>query len=416
MNTKRTVLYIIGFLAIILAPIHGAEASGIDAEVEAKRLLERLAATKVPADHPLIPKMKSEIEKGRWYPAADLAMTHPGFLNVTVKQMALKMSTREETIQQDFNDFAAFFVGLVRDDLDARQLLTGNFQYIGDASRAPAGVTIRSEYDTHIVRSNDHFRDMDRLNIDLSRMLVKKSGQMLLQTQTNSLIYNPDPAGVLTSRTFMMSQAAAGTNRRPVEYTFREFMCAPIETWADTSASDARIGRDIDRHPGGDHTKFQVSCKGCHTGMDGFRGAFAKWDIGNGFILNRDIQVNAQGVPQGGVSNKLNANSNVFAAGFVTTDNSFVNNAMGSANYTKFGWRSNSTSGYGVKDFAGMVANSKRFSECMVKRVFESVCRRELSIEDNLNFVKEHALKFEEKGYNIKSLYALVSVTPECVE
>lgn len=387
----------------------------LDADREAKRLLERIAGTKVPGDHPLLPQIKNHIQSGRWYQAADVAMQHPDFLNVTVKQMALKMSTRDESITTQFNDFAAAFIGVVRDDRDARNLLMGNFQYIGDIDKAPQGVNIRSEYSSHIVKSNDHYADLDSFKVDLGQILKPLSGQMILQSRTDTLVYNPDPAGVLTSRAFMSAHTTAGTNRRPVEFTFRQFMCSPIEEWADTAVSDSRIGRDIDRYPGGDHTRFQVSCKGCHTVMDGFRGAFSKWNLGNGFISNRDVQLNGDGSITGGVEGKLNQNSGVFPNGYVTVDNSFVNNARGPANAARFGWRGDVTGGYGVKDFGQMVANSSRFSECMVKRVFESVCRKEISFEQHGGYIKYYAESFEKQKYSLKNLYRLVAVTEECV-
>ena len=92
----------------------------LDARAEAKKLLERISGVRVPADHPSIPIMKAQIEQGLWYDAAYVAMEHPNFLNLTVKQMALKMSNREESFQVDLNDFAASFIGIVRDDVDGR--------------------------------------------------------------------------------------------------------------------------------------------------------------------------------------------------------------------------------------------------------------------------------------------------------
>lgn len=408
-----TTLFKYILLSIVLWPL---ASNAIDVDKEAKRLLERLAGTKVPGDHPLLPRIKSHISSGQWNQAAEVAMEHPNFLNVTVKQMALKMSTREETIQIGLNDFATTFIGIVRDDRDARTLLTGNFQYLADTSKLPNGVTVRAEYKDHVVKSNNHFTDLDRLNINLAEVLTSIDGQFLLQNSTDTVVYNPDPAGVITSKAFMGAHTTAGTNRRPVEFTFRQFMCSPIEDWADSAASDIRIGRDIDRYPGGDHTKFQVSCKGCHTVMDGFRGAFAKWNFNNDMITNRDVQVNGQGVVQGGVEGKLNANTNVFPNGFVTTNNSFVNNARGPANEKKFGWRGpNLDSGFGVKDFGRIVSNSSRFSECMVKRVFESACRKQISFDNKADFLKYYASQFEQQNYSIKKLYSLVSVTEECV-
>ena len=75
----------------------------------------------------------------------------------------------------------------------------------------------------------------------------------------------------------MAAHAIAGTNRRLVEYSFREFTCMPIDKWADASGPDTYIGRDVDRFPGGVHQKFTTTCRACHSGMDSLRGAFARY-------------------------------------------------------------------------------------------------------------------------------------------
>lgn len=404
------------FTGILVHSMHASAQEISEARFQAKKLLERVAGVKVAGDHPLLDRMEPLISQLKWQEAAAVATEHPDFLNTTIKQMGLKMSTVEEAITVPMNDLTAYLMGVVRDDVDARELLTGNYTYIGDYRKVPASFgRFRADPLSHMVESNDHFLDLGDLRLDIGSLLTRIEGQMVRQNSTSSIVFNPDPAGVLTSRSFISAHTIAGTNRRPVEFTFRQFMCTPIEEWADTTASDARIGRDIDRYPGGDHTMFQVSCKGCHTGMDGFRGAFAKWDFGGGVILNRDVQRRSDGSPEVGVVGKMNQNGNTFTSGYVTTDNSFVNNARGPANEARFGWRGEATSGFGVKGFGKMVAESSRFSECMVKRTFEAVCRKEISIDEKTAFIKDHAKKFEEAGYNLKKLAQWVAVTQECV-
>lgn len=382
---------------------------------EAKKLLERITGTKVSVDNPRLVQMKQLAAAGNWLGAAQIATSDPNFLNVTVKEMAQKMSTREESIQAGLNDFVATFIGMVRDDTDARKILTGDFFYRADTNKLPSGVNVRSDFQVDLVQSNNHYSDLDKITVDIASVLIKEPGQIVMQPYTNTIVYNPDPAGLLTTRSFMFSHAVAGTNRRPVEFAFRQFMCAPLDDWADTTASDARIGRDIDRFPGGDHNKFQTSCKGCHTVMDGFRGAFAKWHVDGNTVINFD----AAGTSSvrnftNGVVNKMNANNSVFPAGFVTRDNSFVNNARGPANQSQFGWRGAADQGFGVKAFGEMLANSSRFSECMVKRAFEAVCRRPLNFADHSAFIKDQARRFETQSYNMKKLFQMVALSKEC--
>ncbi len=407
------------FLILLACAIVSFRAAPVLAqtEVETKKLLERLSGTKVPFDDARLEKMKAQTAAGNWQGAAEIATSDPNFLNVTIKQMAQKMSTRDESIAAGLNDFVTFFMGVVRDDMDARKLLTGDFFYMADVSKLPADITVRADLQTDFVQNNNHYSDLDRVALDIGAILKKESGQMLLQTSTNTIVYNPDPAGLLTTRTFINAHAIAGTNRRPVEFTFREFMCLGIDEWSDTTVSDARIGRDIDRFPGGDHTKFQVSCKGCHTGMDGFRGAFAKWNLIDGRPVQFDAmnEANYSGFSDG-IAAKMNGNGTVFFNGFVTKDSSWVNNARGPANESLLGWRGMADGGFGVKSFGEAVSNSSRFSQCLVKRAFEAVCRHELVIKDRKGYVQEQVTRFESNKYNLKKLFQSVALSKECAQ
>jgi hypothetical protein len=382
-------------------------------QIKAKRLLERLSSTKVPADHPLLLQMSARIDSGDDLGAAELATTHPNFLNTTVKLMALKMSTREETIRIEFNDFAASMIGVTRDGVDARQLLQGNFYYTADATKIPMGITIKSDLKDDILKSNNHYRDLENPAIDIGSVLVPVVGQKVVDG-ADVVVDNPDPAGILTSRAFMGAHAIDGTNRRPVEYTFREFMCIPIQEWADTKAVDLRVGRDIDRFPGGDHMKFQTTCKGCHTQMDSLRGAFAKWDFQGQRIISGGVANRGGNYSADGVSNKLNKNGTVFPGGYVTKDDSFVNNSRLPANEATFGWRGETT-GNGVKGFGTMVSNSRRFSQCMVKRVYDAVCRTNLKIDKNMSFIAAQAVGFEQNNYNMKTLFKQIAISQQCL-
>jgi hypothetical protein len=379
---------------------------------QAKKLLERLSSTKVPIDDPRLLQMTPLLLAGQWQQAAEIATTHPGFLNLTVKQMAQRMSTREETFRLSLNDFGAMVIGVTRDNLDARTLLTENFYYRGDPARIPANITVDSNLVPDFINSNNHYEDLDRPEIDLGVVLMRVEGQVI-SGDGRTAVANPDPAGLLTTRSFMGSHADAGTNRRLVEYTFRQFMCVPMGDWADTKVSDAHIGRDIDRFPGGDHMKFQTSCKGCHTQMDGFRGAFARWDFQGGRIVHSAVGGNGR---TNGIFNKMNKNQNVFAHGYVTTDSSFVNNARGPSNEAFFGWRGSQLDrGADVRQFGQLVANSKRFSQCMVKRVYDTVCRQDLNPKTNKAYLELNGNWFEQQSYNIKRLFERIAVQPECL-
>ncbi|MES2964996.1 MAG: hypothetical protein V4760_14015, partial [Bdellovibrionota bacterium] len=327
-----------------------------ETRTQARRLVERLTGTIVPIDHPMVGRVEQRLLAGDRVGAVkvvtgDVAAGepgHPDFLNTLVKQFALKMSNREETIRVPLNDFAAAFIGVTRDERSAKELLNGDFYYMADPSKAK----VRSDFFRDILVSNNHYDDIEKGQWDIGKVLMRVDqtatvpasiprGQQIPLSASGTYTPNPDPAGVITSRSFMAAHAIAGTNRRLVEYAFREFMCVPMSQMADTSASPARIGRDIERTPGGDAVKFETSCKGCHTVMDGFRGAFARFDFANVTVGNatygvvRHTQLNRTGDFAFGMNaandivRKMNHNENVFPTGFEITDDSFVNNAVG---------------------------------------------------------------------------------------
>jgi hypothetical protein len=414
---------------------------------QARKLIERLSGVIIPIDHPLISRVQTRIEQNDLLGAAkivtgDIATAepgHPDFLNTVIKQFALRLSNREETIRAPLNDMAASFIGVTRDERNAQELLTGDFFYMANPSLA----TVRSDIFRDVLTSNNHYEDLEKSHWDLGKVLMRipsaqapasyPRGQQIAIDVTGTMTPNPDPAGVLTSRAFMSAHAIAGTNRRMVEYTLREFTCTPISEVADTSASPARIGRDVDRLPGADQTKFETSCKGCHTIMDGFRGAFAKFDYANVTVNNtaygfiRNTQVNriaaAFGFPANmvdtyGTVRKMNHNENVFPNGYVITDDSFVNNAVGINNKVTFGWDGpNKFGGVGVNQFGRMIADSERFAQCMAKRVFETVCTPDAPHDTKISeVIASLATKFKASGYKFRSLFQDVAAHPSCVE
>ncbi len=103
----------------------GVQAQDRTPRGEAHWLLERLTGVKWPGTAPVITEMANRIQAGDKAGASQIAINQKQFLNVTVKQFALKMSTRAETVNADFNDFTAAFIGVTRDNRDARELLTG---------------------------------------------------------------------------------------------------------------------------------------------------------------------------------------------------------------------------------------------------------------------------------------------------
>jgi hypothetical protein len=383
---------------------------------DAKWIMERITGVKWASDSAVMQQAYTMAAAGNRAGIAALAASQPQFLNVTVKNFGLVMSTREETIRIPLNDFAASIMGVTRDQTDARELLYGNFFYAGDANI----LADQNAFAANVLKSNKHYEDLDNRRQDMGALLVRINSQRLIQSEADGGVFtlapNPDPAGILTSRTWVGAHSIAGTARRNVEYTGRQFLCLPIEKWADAAAADVRIGRDIDRFPGGDNMKFQTTCKACHNIMDPFRGAFAKWNFEDDSAVHSSVR---RGNSNGqGIMNKMNQNATVYPGGYITVDDSWINNADRGANSTTLGWRgldgrTPASTGFGVNTFGRLIANSKRFSECMSKRVFESVCRKDVGDTD-WSVYQAMATTFEASNYNLKKLFQDAALNARC--
>lgn len=413
-------------------------------EAEAKWLLERLTGVKWPASSAPYAQVLEKVRAGQKQEAAEIATQQAQFINVTVREFAAKMSTRDESVREQLNDFTATVMGVTRDNTDARHLLYGNFLYKGDQARL-TGLNITD--DVH--RNNNHYAQMVQNSVNLKDALIRVDGQRLATGPvptppvtvpptppdvTAALVANPDPAGILTSRAWISSHAIAGTNRRLVEYTFRQFMCVSMAEWADTASFDTRVGRDIDRAPGGDPQRYLTTCKGCHTGMDGFRGAFARWDYrdqGNGLGVAAHSQSGATDnnyrapADANQVVNKMNVNNTVYPGGFAVTNDSFVNytDRLNSQNALNFGWRTPapdsdpvlSSRTTGVHAFGRLIAGSRRFNQCMAKRVWDSVCKHELSEAEMDAVYVSLGMQFESSlNFNLRKLFEAVAIHPKC--
>jgi hypothetical protein len=441
---------LIGFLlfGVLALPTHAQVVPEPMAPISAARtkaalIYQRLTGIKAPIDSPILKTMEAQVASGDLMGAAATATNDPEFYNNTVKHFAARMSTREESISAGLNDFVATVIGIVRDDRQAREMLTGNYIYVPTAaaqsqpgfrrsarSQDDYGIATAGQLDFNMLRSNRVFDEMTNVRADLATGLEYRAGQPILVTTAERndggditrqpvIRNNPDAAGLLTTRSFMNSHAIAGTNRRMVQYAFRQFLCIDIAQWADGSAPDSRIGRDVARDPGGDPNFFLRTCKACHSVMDGFRGAFASLDVKDGDFFqkqyiftdqqNRDV-VNANSA----VASKYARGSGAFPAGYATIDSTWQNFANSGTNAEYFGWRgTNVSSGTGANSFGTLLSNSQAFSRCMVQRVYRSVCRRDLAASET-EFLGAMTTAFE-RDYNMKRLFQRVTVSPACI-
>ena len=381
--------------------------ASISAErTRAQKLFQAVTSVRIPIDDSRLTQMETLLKAGNPRAAVAIASSDPLFYDVQIREVAKIMSTRDQSIRAPMSDFVATFIGVVRDSdtRSAKELLTGNFTYRVDPAviaTLPAGATIRQVELADFIQSNNHYNDLATRRLSPSAVLIPSTPQRAMQGGV--AVNHPDPAGLLTTRAFVEAHAVAGTNRRPIEEMMQEFMCVDMAGWADGNAPDDRVAQDVTRTPSGSVNLYLTTCKTCHSGMDGLRGAWAFVDFNN----------NAQTISTT-VLGKMTRNQTEYPQGYRMTDNSWVNNATLGKNADQFGWRS-STTGTGLGSLGRLVADSRGFSRCMVKKAFQAVCRRTpLAGEESL--VRSLADQFEADGYHTRRMYENVAVNPQCVQ
>ncbi|MBY0314546.1 MAG: hypothetical protein K2Q26_03440 [Bdellovibrionales bacterium] len=385
----------------------------------AQDIYQRITGVNAGLDNREIQEMSQYLENGNKLKAAEIAMQNKNFLNITVRDMATRLSTREANTLAPLSDFVATVIGVTRDNVNAKELLTGNFYY-----RAVDVPGVPQDIVADIIKSNNHYNALDTTGANLSAVLVREDGQKIIGASGQVEVLS-DAAGLLTTRAFMEAHAKAGTNRRIIEYTFKMFLCSPIQTWASTSRPDFYIGRDVGRNPS---TEFNNKCKSCHSGMDAMRPATAHFDFfveneaqKTGFIkFNYDYKMDPRDedatkidrvVPDAEqkVPYKFRRGSSVYPDGFKVKNNSWSNYVP----HKNFGWKTPLT-GQGMNELGQMVASSEKYAECLVQNVFYSVCRRNMETKD-ASALKYLTSQLISSNYNLQHLYKLTVLSSECL-
>ena len=398
-NNKSTTMKQMLKLICLSAPLILASAIVSAGPLEqAKRMHDRLAG--VPGTSQVIQQMSDLIEAGDAQGAAQIAMQSPSFYNITIKNWVTPWTNEDFDVFAPLNDYTATVIGMVRDDVDFRQVLTGDILYVADSSvSAPS-------YNTN---NNDHYEALENQGADLSSVLVATTQSSLTGIPAEAT------AGVMTTRGAAKSFFKDGTNRAMFRFTLMNHMCADLEAFKDTSRPPDRIRQDLSRSPGGDSRIFTNSCSGCHSGMDPLTQAFAYYNYdynveGDPDGENGRIVYNAQGQvdpeTQLRVQAKYWINSNNFPFGYVTMNDTWDNYWREGQNQT-IGWASDLPgTGSGAKSMGEELANSQTFANCQVKKVFQNVCLRAPQDAADRSTIAQIQADFSSNNYNIKNVFA----------
>jgi hypothetical protein len=303
------------------------------------------------------------------------------FYSVTLKNFAAPWTNRDQTIFAPLNDYTATVIGMVRDDLDFRGILSEDIVYIGNGTTPAYSAT-----------SNAHYEALESNNVDLRTALTRTT-----QSSLNGLP-PAATAGVITSRAGAEAFFIDGTNRAMFRFTLLNHLCRDLEQVHDTTRPPDRIRQDVTRSPGGDSSVFNNNCIGCHAVMDSMAQAFAYYDF--------DETVSRLVYTPGQVQPKYLINSDNFKPGYVTPNDAWENRMRLPGKNTFLGWDSSLPgSGTGAKSLGQELAASDAFAQCQVEKVFRAVCFRSPVDAGDRGQVSASVLNFKGGG-NLKRVFA----------
>jgi hypothetical protein len=367
---------------------------------QAKKLHDRL--TGVAASEITLLEMMILLDENKPIEAAYKAMETPAFYSTTLKLFATPSTNTDQDIFAPLNDYSATLIGLVRDDVDFREILQADILYVGKSSLGlPA----------YSINNNAHYQALEDQFIDLSEGLERTSQSSLSGLPITAT------AGVLTSRAAAKEFFYLGTNRAMVRFTLMNHLCTDLEPLKDTTLSPDRIRQDVSRSPGGDSRLFLNNCLGCHSGMDPLAQAFAYYEYnfdsetdptGESGSLSYNQQGQIDSTTGSRVQSKYHNNATTFPFGFVTKDEQWQNYWREGVNQ-KLGWDEDlSGKGVGAKSLGQEFANSQAFAHCQVKKVFNTVCLRDAESADDLAQISSTTESFKQNDYQLKRVFAEV--------
>lgn len=360
-------------------------------EGTAKKLHERVAG--VPPTPAVWAEMTEKVKAGDVVGAAYLATDSNGFYSSVLKSWAMPWSNEAQTVFEPLNDFVATIIGMVRDDVDFREVLYGDIVYIGDHNKD----SFIQEYKTS--RSNTHYDRIERSEVPLKDLLMRAKQSAVYQLNAGQT------AGVMTTVKGANEYFKDGTNRAMLRFMSKAFLCKDMEELSDVTRPVDRIRQDVDRSPAGETEQYLVRCAGCHAGMDALAGGFAYYDYAPVTVPNSLIR-SFEAAYLGRVADKYLINAHAFPNGFVTKDDSWVNYWREGRN-ADMGWSTDLPGhGHGIKSLGMELAHSEQFSRCQVEKAFALTCMGPPQSGEDKTAINRIMGIFANSGYNMKRVIA----------
>jgi hypothetical protein len=317
--------------------------------------------------------------------AAAIATSQDQFYNVTLKNLFLPATNRDQSVFVPLNDYVVTAIGMVKDDVPYNTALSADILYTLNAGGLPAPSA----------SNNDHYQTAETNNVNIAKSLVKT---------TQSAVYGGSiaPAGLFTTRAASSAFFINGTNRAMFRFNLIANLCRDMEQVQDTSRPTDQIRQDVASSPGGDSRVYLNNCVGCHSGMDPMARAFAYY--------NFNTTTNMTEYTAGTVQPKYFINSTNNKFGFVTPDDTWTNRWIAGPN-AALGFDTGSThTGKGAASLGQELAGSDAFSDCQVQKAFKAVCLRAPSSQADVDEVKAIKTSFRANGYKLKQVFADAAV------
>ncbi|MFK7977193.1 MAG: hypothetical protein AB8C02_13745 [Halioglobus sp.] len=389
---------------------------------QAKTLHDRL--TGVPPSEEMLSAMESVIDgpQGRVTAALYAIDGAPGvtatgdFYTVVLKNWVSPWTNESQDVFAPLNDYSAMVIGLVRDEGDFREILSGDILYTGSGSTLPA----------YTGADNTHFEALERSGANLgdSSVLVRGTQTAAMNLPAQAV------AGVMSTRAAARSFYVDGTNRAMLRFTLLNHLCMDLEQLKDSSAPSDRIRQDVSRSPGGDSTLFLNGCVSCHAGMDPLAQAFAFYDFpypsaeeAPNLELEARKDLGQMVYTPGQVQRKYGINSATFAPGYVTSNDHWTNYWRLGENTSRVGWRGTAgndgavdmarnpayAEGDGAASLGRELADTEAFSYCQVEKAFKSVCLRDPVAMTSDTAAVDGAVNTFNTTFNMKQVFAEVA-------
>lgn len=333
--------------------------------------------------------------------AAYIAMENDAFYNATLKNFAAPWTNEAQSPFVPLNDYTATVIGMIRDNVDFRTVLSADLVYIGGTT-SPA----------YSNSDNLHYQAIEDSGANLKTELTATS-----QTALPGRASIP-AAGVITSRAASRAFFVDGTNRSMFRFTLINHLCKDMEQLKDITRPSDRIRQDVSRSPGGDSRIFNNSCIGCHTGMDPLMQAYAyyEWsypaggdpDVGQLVYssTSRPVDVNDPSKGTTRAQPKFLINSSNFEFGYITRTDDWTNYWRNGPNAV-LGWSGAQSSGQGASSMGAELANSEAFTSCQVRKVFKSICLRDpMDSAADRTRINQMVTTIGTGAVNMKSIFA----------